>query len=382
MAKDYYSVLGVPEDASKEDIKKAFRKLAKKYHPDRNKDNKEAEGKFKDISEAYEVLGDEKKRQQYDTMRRYGAFAGAGTQGGPGFNQGGFDFSQFGRGGSQGFDTQGGFGSFADIFSSIFGGEDNFSRGGMGAGARAKQNAPSRGSDLRVTMDVTFEEAARGTKKTIVLNKPVTCNICGGSGTEPGAGQTVCPECQGRGNVNYAHGGFAVSRPCPRCLGKGVINEKPCHACGGSGRTREKKKINVKIPAGVDDGGKIRLRGMGNPGKNGGRDGDLIITVAVQKHQQFERKGNDIYTKVYISYPDAVLGARVPVKTLSKDIKLTIPAGTKSGTRLRLKGQGLSINGHQGDQYVEVLIDVPDNLSDRQRELLKELQKTLEPNDG
>lgn len=376
MSKDYYSVLGVSETASKDEIKKAFRKLAKKYHPDRNKGDKNSESKFKDVSEAYEILGNDQKRQQYDQMRKYGAFAGTGPQGGS-FGGGGFDFSQFGRGRREGFGDSGGFGSFADIFSSIFGGEDIFGQAQGGPGARRGKPSPSRGSNLHLTLHVSFREAANGTAKTIVLNKPVACGTCYGKGTEPGTGQSVCSECNGRGTVSFSHGNFAVSRPCPRCFGKGVINEKACHTCGGSGRTREKRKIKVRIPAGIEDEGRIRLRGMGNPGKNGGHDGDLIITVAVKKDQQFERDGSDIHTKVYVSYPDAALGGKVPVKTLNRNLNLTIPPGTKSGTKLRLKGMGLSVSGSTGDQYVEILIDVPEDLSDRQKELLEELRKTL-----
>jgi molecular chaperone DnaJ len=338
MSKDYYKTLGVSENASADDIKKSFRKLAMKYHPDRNKADKAAENRFKEISEAYDILSDQKKRQQYDTMRKYGAFAGSG-----GFNPnqaGGFDFSGFGNGGSFRAEDLG-FGSFADIFSSIFGGEDIFSRAGRtGAGRRSRM-------------------------------------VCNGSGSAAGTGQTVCPQCAGRGTVNFAQGAFAVSRPCPRCLGRRVINVQPCTACNGTGNTKERKKIKVTIPVGIDTGGKIRLRGMGNPGSNGGPYGDLIITVDVKKSQQFDREGNDVFTKVFISYPDAVLGGKVPVKTLTKEIKITIPPGTKPGTKLRLKGMGLAVNGRKGDQYVEVHIDVPEKVTDRQRELLEELQKTL-----
>ncbi len=386
MAKDYYDILGVSENASKDEIKKAFRKLAKKYHPDRNKGDKNAESKFKEISEAHEVLGNEQKRRQYDQMRKYGAFAGAG-QGGPGGGPGGFggfDFGQAGAGGPGGsfrFEDVGGFGSFADIFSSIFGGEDIFSRGrtrGRGPGA-ASQPGPKRGANLNLSLNVKFEEAARGTTKTIRLNRPTRCDVCSGTGTEPGAGQQTCPECGGRGSVTFAQGNFSVARPCPRCLGRGVVPGKPCHNCGGSGRIKgSKETIKVKIPAGIEDGGKVRLKGMGYPGERGGQYGDLIITVNTGKHQQFERKGSDIHTKVEITYPQAVLGAKVPVKTLTKDIKLTIPPGTRPGTRLRLKGLGISVNGTNGDQYVEVQIKVPENVTDHQKKLLEELAETME----
>jgi len=373
MSKNYYDILGVPENASEADIKKAFRKLAMKYHPDRNPDNKESESRFKDISEAYDVLGDDKKRQQYDTMRKYGAFAGAGG----GFDPrqagraDGFDSSQFGQ--SFRYEDMGGFGSFADIFSSIFGGEDMFSR--MRGGPRKPQRR--RGSDLVIKIPVTFKEAIKGATKTIRMNKPVTCNVCGGTGEQAGAGQQVCPQCGGRGTVAYEQGAFSVTRPCPRCLGKGMIPGKPCSKCGGSGRMKEKKKFKIKIPAGINDEGRIRLRGQGNPGINGGPDGDLIIVVSVGKDQQFDRQGNDIYTKVEISYPRAVLGGKIPVTTLTRKINLNIPPGTKAGTKLRLKGMGLSVNGTQGDQYVEIDIAVPSDVTPEQRELLEKLADTF-----
>jgi len=364
MSKDYYNVLGVPENASKDEIKKAFRILAKKHHPDRHQGDKTAEQKFKEISEAYDILGDEQKRRQYDMMRKYGAY---GPRGGSGF-----DPSQFG--GSFRSEDLGGFGSFADIFSSIFGGEDLF--GGARRNSRAPR--PRRGGDLLIRMNITFDEAIKGTGKTIKMNKPVTCVNCGGTGEEKGSGRHVCPQCGGRGTVSYSQGGFAISRPCPRCLGKGIIPGKACARCGGSGRVKEAKKIRVKIPAGIDDGGNIRLRAMGNPGTNGGRDGDLIITVNVNKHQQFERKGQDVYTTVEISYPQAVLGAKVPVKTLTKTVNVSIKPGTTHGAKLRLKGMGLSADGKQGDEFVEVHIKVLDSVTPRQKELLEEFEKTLQ----
>jgi len=371
MPKDFYNILGVAENASKAEIKKSFRSLAKKYHPDRNPGDKSAEERFKDISEAYDVLNDDKKRQQYDMMRKYGgAYAGSGGPGG----QGGFDFSNFGNGTFRTEDL-GGFGSFADIFSSIFGDNDIFGQAGRGSSRRGK--TALRGNDLSLNLSINFEDAISGTKKTIALNKPETCLNCSGSGAEPGSGQETCPQCGGRGTISTAQGAFSVSRPCPRCLGRGVMPGKACRVCGGTGQTKVKKRINIKIPAGIDDGGKIRLRGMGYPGRNGGADGDLIVTVDVKKHQQFDRKGNDIYTKVEISYPQAVLGCKIPVKTLTKSINLTIPPGTVHGTKLRLKGMGLSVNGGQGDQYVEIIINVPDKVSDKQKKILEELQKEM-----
>lgn len=369
MPKDYYSVLGVPENASKEDIKKSFRSLAKKFHPDRNQGDKSAEARFKEISEAYDILGDDQKRNQYDTMRKYGDFGGGFDPRQAG--RAGYGSSQFGNGFR--FEDLGGFGSFADIFSSIFGGEDLF----RGQGRKRRAPQPHRGADLSLKLNISFNEAVNGTSKTIRMNKPVSCEVCGGTGEQKGSGQKICPQCNGRGTVSYGQGGFSISRPCPRCLGKGMIPGVPCPRCGGSGRIRESKKIKIKIPAGIDDGGVVRLRGLGNPGVNGGRDGDLLITVNVNKDQQFERRGNDIYTTVEVSYPQAVLGAKVPVKTLTRTVNINIKPGTAHGTKLRLKGMGLSVNGVVGDQYVEVHIKVPSNITPRQKELLEELQKTM-----
>lgn len=381
MSKDYYNILSVAENASKDDIKKAFRGLAKKYHPDRNQGDKTAEAKFKDISEAYDILNDDKKRQQYDMMRKYGAFSGAGGPGGPGGfggGAGGFDFSNFSNGSFRAEDL-GGFGSFADIFSSIFGGNDMSGHSRTGGQARGQRRQPSasRGNDLSLKLEVSFEESISGIKKTIALNKPESCKVCSGSGAEPGSSQQTCPHCGGRGTISTAQGAFSVSRPCPRCLGRGVMPGQSCRVCNGAGQTKVKKKIAVKIPEGVEDGAKIRLRGLGNPGRNGGQNGDLLINVAVKKHQQFERKGHNIYTTVELSYPQAVLGCKVPVKTLTKTINLTIPPGTKSGTKLRLKGMGLALNGVKGDQYVEINISVPEKVSKKQKKILEELQKEM-----
>jgi len=368
MPKNYYDILGVPETASKDDIKKAFRRLAMKYHPDRNPNDTEAEKKFKDASEAHEILSDDQKRQQYDTMRKYGAY-----DQGTGFGQSspGFDPSQF-RSRFR-FDDLGGFGSVADIFSSLFGGEDIFGQ----ATAGGRRRRPSRGKDLLIRLSIDLREAVSGTTRTIVLKKPVTCPDCGGSGHDAAHGQQVCPECQGRGSVSFVHGGFSISRPCPRCLGKGVVDYRPCQTCRGEGAIKKKTKIKVKIPAGIEDKGRVRLRGMGYPGSNGGSKGDLIIAVNVKPDQKFHRSGKDIHTTVSISFPQAVLGARVPVKTLSKTVNVTIPPGTEHGTKLRLKGLGLSVNGSTGDLYVEAHIKVPRSVNDEQRRVLEELAKVI-----
>ncbi|UCD17791.1 MAG: DnaJ domain-containing protein [Candidatus Zixiibacteriota bacterium] len=307
MSKDYYKSLGVAENASKDDIKRAFRKLAKQYHPDRNKGNPSAEDRFKEISEAYDVLGDDNKRRQYDTMRKYGSFTG-----GPSFDPryaGGFDASQFER--FFRFDSAEGMDIFSDLFGSLFGGGKPFRQARPG-----RRRQQPKGPDAAVSLSITFEESIRGTEKTIIARNP--------------------------------------------------------------GPELKRRKLRVKIPAGIQDGGKIRLRGMGFPGDNGRTNGDLIITVNVKKDQQFERKGNDIYTKATITYPQAVLGGRIKVKTLTKTINLTIPPQTSPGTKLRLKGMGLAVNGIQGDQYVEIQLDIPENLTPRQRELIEELARTFE----
>ena len=308
MSKDYYKVLGVSETASEDEIKKAFRKLAKQYHPDRNRGDKSAEEKFKDISEAYDVLGDKNKRQQYDTMRKYGTFTGS-----PSFDprySGGFDSSQFER--FFRFDRSEGADIFEELFGSIFGGRP----GGFRAGPRPRPKRRVNGRDANVTARISFVEAAKGTTKTIIAKS--------------------------------------------------------------SGPQKTKRKIRVKIPAGIESGGKIRLRGMGFPGTDGGGNGDLIVTVQVDKDQKFERKGNDIYTKVLVDYPTAVLGGKVQAHTLTRKVSLNVPPGTTSGTKLRLKGMGISVNGATGDQYVEIVVDVPKNLTDEQKLLIEQLKKTME----
>ncbi|MFH2037115.1 MAG: molecular chaperone DnaJ [Candidatus Zixiibacteriota bacterium] len=379
MAKDYYNVLGVAENASKDDIKKSFRSLAKKYHPDRNKGDKSSEERFKEISEAYEVLGDDKKRQQYDMMKKYGAFGGGGPGGG--FHPGGMNGTggfRTGNGQSFSFEDIGGFGSFADIFSSIFGGQDIFGGGGPQTGTRPqRQMRPQRGNDWHIKLSITFEQAIKGTTKTLSLNKPSSCHACHGTGTQAGSGHQVCTNCGGRGNVTHAQGGFSISRPCPVCLGRGTVPGQACTVCRGSGKIKEKKKVKINIPAGIDDGGKVRLRGMGYPGHNGGMDGDLIITVNTEKNQEFKRDGHDIHTSVEISFPQAVLGCKIPVKTLAQKINLTIPPGTEAGTVMRLKGLGLDVAGGHGDQYVTVKIKVPKTVTAEQKELLEKLAKTM-----
>lgn len=371
MAKDYYQVLGVSENADKDEIKKKYRELAKKYHPDRNKGNKAAEEKFKEISEAYQVLNDDEKRRQYDNMRRFGGF-GAGAQQG-GFPGGGrfytdADFSQvFGdrfnindlfRGGGLG-----------DIFSSLFG--ENVRARHSGSFGR-REGGPQKGRDIRAELDVSVSQAASGTSRKIRLGVPNTCDACGGQGTVAGKGETICPRCHGSGQITHVQGNFSISRPCPSCLGRGVLPGQTCSVCNGAGVTKKKKTIRVTIPAGVKNGETIRLRGLGYPGAAGGPTGDLVIKVNVMSDEKYHREGNDIHTAVDITFPQAALGAKVTVQALTKKVNVTIKPGTQPGTVLRLKGLGLAVGDKKGDLLVTVSVKVPTNLTERQKELLRE----------
>ena len=375
---DYYAVLGVSETASDDEIKKAYRRLAKKYHPDANPNDKQAEEKFKEISEAHNVLADPQKRQQYDMMRKYGAGLGGGRQGAPG----GFSFedimSQFGRGESAGREGANfsGFGSFADIFSSIFG---NREFGGFGGGFENRGRAtPRRGQDILTDIDIPFEDAVKGGRQTLKINIEQACDICQGTGITPGSKTTICPDCQGRGMVTFSQGSFAVSRPCPRCLGRGRITGNPCRKCSGKGKIYGPKTVRINIPKGTESGRKIRLKGLGQPGLNGGPPGDLYLKVHVSGHQYFWREGKDIYCRVPITLRQALLGGKVKVKTLTKPVDLKIPPGTSSDQRFRLKGMGLAVDGQKGDQYVEVKIEVPKNLNPEQKRLFTEFMDKVE----
>ena len=371
-AKDYYQVLGVREGADQESIKKSYRKLARKYHPDTNPDDPSAEERFKEISEAYRVLSDPEKRKQYDAMRTAGA--GAGFRGGPegfggfGFRTGGgpagqwqtIDFEDLA--GAEGF-------GLGDLFSSIFGG-----RRGRGAGAPR----PQKGADRRVEVQIPFELAARGGEITVRVPLEVECPRCHGNGAEPGTPVEECPQCGGSGSVSLIQGGFAVQRPCPRCYGRGTLIKEPCTQCRGEGTITERKRIKVKIPPAIEDGERIRLRGKGEPGPAGGPPGDLILSVRVKPDRFFRREGLDIYCTVTISIVQAMLGARIRVRTVhGKKVEVRIPPGTQSGTKLRLKGQGLTREGKTGDQYVEIQVKVPEKLTDEERELVEQLGQKL-----
>jgi molecular chaperone DnaJ len=354
MAKDYYEILGLDRNATDEDIKRAFRKLAIKYHPDKNPGDKVAEEKFKEINEAYQVLSDPQKRAQYDQ------FGTADFNGQGGF--GGFE------GFSGGF---GGFGGFTDIFGDIFG--DMF-----GGGRRAK-NGPQRGADLEYTLDLTFEEAAFGVKKDIDIFRYETCDTCSGSGAKPGTSPKTCDRCHGTGQVrtqrNTPFGSFVSVTTCDRCRGEGKIIETPCPSCLGSGRVRKKKIVSINIPAGVDTGNTIPLRGEGEPGVRGGAPGDLYINIRVKPHKIFKRQGFDILCEVPISFIKASLGGEIIIPTLEGDVKQTISEGTQPGTVIKLRGKGIPrIRGNgRGDLLAELKIEIPKRLNEKQRDLLRKL---------
>jgi molecular chaperone DnaJ len=355
--KDYYELLGVGREASPEDLKKAYRQMALKFHPDRNPGDKASEEKFKEVSEAYEVLSDAKKRQMYDQ------FGHAGMQGGAGFGQGGFDF---GAGGGAGFSNLNDI--FGDIFSEVFGG-----RGGGAAGGRGGSRA-QRGSDLRYNMEISFEEAAFGVEKTVTLPKDATCKTCQGSGAKPGTQPQTCGTCRGNGEIRFQQGFFTLSKTCPDCGGVGRIIKSKCSDCRGSGHVSENVKLAVKVPAGIDTGQKLKLRGEGETGANGGPPGDLYVVIEVREHSLFKRDGFDVHCEVPISFTQAALGSEIETPTLDGKVKLKIPAGTQNGKRFRLKGKGVPVlNGRdRGDQYVSVLVEVPSKLTPEQRKLLEE----------
>jgi molecular chaperone DnaJ len=359
-AKDFYQVLGVPDSASQGDIKKAYRRLAKQYHPDANPNNPSAAERFKEISEAHSTLSDPAKRKQYDQMRRYGAFdgmprrpAGAGASRGAGA---GPDMGDFG---AQGFDF-GEMGGLGDIFSSIFG------RG------RREESRDGGGETLEAVLEVPFRVAMLGGKIPVTLPMTDTCPTCKGSGGAPGATMSTCPECNGRGTISFGQGSFAVNRPCPQCRGRGKIPSQKCPTCNGAGEVRTERKVVITVPPGTDTGERVLLRGQGQPSRPGGPPGDLVITFQVQPDRFFRREGLDIHADVPINLAQAALGTRVRVRTLDgKKVLLRIPPGTQPGRKFRIKGQGLEKNGRRGDQLVGVQVTVPETLSAEQQELMK-----------
>ena len=355
--KDYYEILGVKRDASGDEIKKAFRRLARKYHPDRNKGDKNAEARFKEINEAHNVLINKDKRAQYD---RFGEARARGFTG-----SGFWDESVRGRGGAEGstFSWED-IGDLGNIFSQFFRRESPF---GTRRGVE-----PRRGEDIEVAVEVPFDLAVRGGRMKISVPGVFTCKSCGGSGAEPGTKSEPCPVCGGSGNTQTLQGAFAFSRPCPRCYGRGQVITTPCRTCGGSGQKQAARRYQVKIPRGVQDGQKIRLAGQGHPGTAGAASGDLLVEVHVQEHVEFERKGNDVYGEATINMVQAVLGTQVRVHTVGGDVRLRVPPGTQSGDRLRLRGRGVtSADGRTGDHYVAIRVSIPRNLTEEQKELLK-----------
>ena len=370
--RDYYEVLGVNKNATDDELKKAYRKLAKKYHPDANPDNKkEAEAKFKEVNEAYENLSDPQKRRMYDQFGHNGSQGFGGGAGGP-FGQGGYySYS------SSGFDGFGDFGDLGDIFSSIFG-------GGFGGRNASKQKGPRKGADLNVRMDITFEQAFSGVEKEIIITRDEQCNICHGTGAKPGTSPIKCPTCHGTGQVtavqNTILGQMQTTRTCTACHGTGEIINEPCETCRGKGKLRKQPKIKVKIPAGIDDNQTVVLRGEGEPGEKGGQKGDLYITVKIKRHNIYTRKGNNVLCEVPITITQATLGAdlEIPMVDGSKE-KYRIPDGTQTGSKFTIKNKGFkAINSsYSGDFIFTVTVQTPKRLTKEQRELFNRLAKTM-----
>ena len=348
--KDLYEILGVSREASQEEIRKAYLKLAHKYHPDKTGGDKDAEARLKEINAAYDVLKNAEKRAQYD---KFGS-----AEGNP-FGGGGF-------GGGQGFEAP-----FDDFFDMLF------NQGGRRGGGRRGASAAQPGNDLELRLVITLRDAAKGASKTVRFNRQETCGDCNGSGAAPGSTPQTCPECGGAGQVRAAHGFFSVTRTCTRCGGAGKTISNPCGGCGGSGRVRKQRELNVDIPAGVDNGSQLRVSGEGEPGRNGGPRGDLYIAIQVEPDERFKREGNTIVCEVPISFTQAALGDTIRVPTLSGEAELKVPAGTQTGTQFRLRGMGMpDLRGYgQGDEIVKVVVETPKHLSKRQKELLKEFQE-------
>lgn len=361
--RDYYEVLGVQKNATDAEIKKAYRKLAKENHPDLNPGDKAAEARFKEANEAYEVLSDSDKRSRYDQF----GFAGVDPNYGAGAG---------GYGG--GFDGNFDFGDLGDIFGSFFG-------GGFG-GSQRTRTGPQRGESLRLGLTISFEEAAFGCEKEVQVDRVEACDTCRGSGAAAGTSPETCSNCGGSGQVQQRRqtpmGVFATTGPCPKCGGKGRIIKNPCTKCGGSGQLRQRKTIKVSVPAGIDNGQIISLRGQGNAGRNGGPAGDLQIVVTVRPHQLFRREGTDVYCDAPITFTQAVLGGEMEIPTIDGKVKYDIPEGTQTGTTFRLRGKGIpNVNGRgRGDQYVIVYIETPRNLNREQKEALRKFSETLKEN--
>ncbi|MES2177182.1 MAG: J domain-containing protein [Gemmatimonadota bacterium] len=371
-SQDYYAVLGVPASASQDEIKKQYRKLAAKHHPDKNPNDPKAADVFKGISEAYQTLGDADKRKQYDEMRRLGAFGGFGGGGGRAGGQQGRPGAQYGYPppGSTGnirmedFDI-GGLGGLGDIFSSMFG-------GGAAKTGAGKTRGPQRGNDIESTLDVAFRTAVLGGKVGVELDLNEECGTCHGNGAAPGAKMVTCTECNGRGTISFGQGGFAVQRPCPVCLGRGQTPTERCPTCAGAGEVRTRKKVQITVPTGVDTGTKIRLKGQGAKGIKGGQAGDLLITFHVSPDKFYKREGLDLIAPVPLSIVDATLGKTVNVKSVDgTKVSIKIPPGTQNGKRFRVRGQGIEKDGSRGDLIMQADVKVPEKLTPEQEEALK-----------
>ena len=360
--RDYYEVLGVSKGATDDEIKKSYRKLAKQYHPDLNPGDKAAEARFKEVNEAYEILSDKEKRARYDQ------FGHAGVD--PNFNPGG------GFGGGFGGFTDMGDIDLGDLFGSFFG-------GGFGGGGSSRRNGPQKGETIRTGVAISFEEAAFGCEKEVTVSRTEQCDVCHGTGCAPGTTAEVCPDCHGSGTVRIQRGGggfsFATTTTCPKCRGAGKIIHQPCKTCNGAGSVRRQKKLAVTIPAGIDNGQAVSLRGQGGAGKNGGPAGDLLIAVTVRPHPTFRREGTSVYMDQPVSFVQAALGAELEIPTIVGTVKYTMPEGTQSGTTFRLRGKGIpGLNGRgRGDQYVTVKVQVPTGLSRAQKDALKAFGTTM-----
>jgi molecular chaperone DnaJ len=355
--KDYYRVLGVSETASQKDIKNAYRKLSRRYHPDANPGDKAAEERFKEVSAAYDVVGDAEKRKEYDEVRRLGP-VGAGFPGGGGAGAGpggGFRFEDLG--------------DLGDVLGGLFG----RARTRGGAGPRRGQG-PHRGQDLEAELHLAFEDAAQGITTTVHLTSEAACSTCRGTGARPGTTPHTCPRCEGRGVLDENQGFFSFSTPCPQCAGRGYTVDEPCPTCRGSGIEHRSREVKVRIPTGVEDGQRIRLRGKGGPGRNGGPAGDLFVTVRVAAHRLFGRRGRDLMLTVPVTFPEAALGADITVPTLDEGtVKVRIPAGTRSGRTFRVRGRGVATPKGTGDLMVTVEVAVPQRLSATERKAVEAL---------
>nr|WP_314634597.1 molecular chaperone DnaJ [uncultured Janthinobacterium sp.] len=353
MAKrDFYETLGVAKNASEEEIKKSYRKLAMKYHPDRNPDSKESEEKFKEVKEAYEMLTNPEKREAYDRYGHAGVDPNMGGGGGFGGGAGGFADS------------------FGDIFGDIFG----------GGGGRSRNAGPQvyRGADLRYNLEITLEQAAHGFDTTIRVPSWDKCDTCHGSGAKPGTSPTTCGTCGGHGQVRMQQGFFSIQQTCPKCHGSGKVITDPCTPCGGAGRIKRNKTLEVKIPVGIDNGMRIRSSGNGEPGTNGGPSGDLYVEIHIKPHAVFQREGDDLHCEMPISFTKAALGGEIEVPTLNGKVSFTIPEGTQSGKTFRLKGKGIKgvRSGYAGDLFCHVAIETPVKLTEKQKDLLREFEKS------